>query len=49
MVVALNLTDRPRHLELSGEIVLSTGLDRQGERVDGALALRPDEGAIVRP
>jgi alpha-glucosidase len=49
LVVALNLTDRPRHVALGGEIVLSTGLDRHGERVAGALVLRPDEGVIVRP
>jgi alpha-glucosidase len=48
VVVALNLTDVPRHLALGGEIVLSTGLDRYGERVD-ELVLRPDEGVIVRP
>jgi alpha-glucosidase len=49
LVVALNLTDRPRHVALGGEIVLSTGLDRHGERVAGAFVLRPDEGVIARP
>jgi alpha-glucosidase len=50
-LVALNLTAEPRALALageSGEIVLSTGLDREGERVAGELALGRDEGVVVR-
>jgi alpha-glucosidase len=49
-LVALNLTREPRRLALpneSGEIALSTGLDRHGERVAGELALGPSEGVIV--
>jgi hypothetical protein len=32
----------------SGEIVLSSHLDRAGETVADVLGLRPDEGVIVR-
>lgn len=32
----------------SGEVVLSTWLDRSGERTTGNLALRADEGVVVR-
>ncbi|HZM35857.1 MAG TPA: alpha-amylase family glycosyl hydrolase [Burkholderiales bacterium] len=52
--VALNLGSRERRVRLprAGELVLSTRLDRGPERVGGrdapTLALRPDEGAIVR-
>jgi len=31
-----------------GRIALSTHLDREGEEVSDTLALRPDEGVIVR-
>ena len=30
-----------------GRIALSTHLDRAGERVEGSVALRPDEGVII--
>jgi alpha-glucosidase len=48
-LVALNLSDEPRGLDLGerGEIIVASGLDRQGERVDGRLALRPAEGVVV--
>jgi alpha-glucosidase len=32
---------------LSGEILLSTFLDRQGEKIQGAVDLRGDEGVII--
>jgi alpha-glucosidase len=48
MLVALNLTGAARRVAASGEIVLSTALDRAGERIAGELALRPDEGVVVR-
>jgi alpha-glucosidase len=52
IVVALNLSDEPVSLasnsaDLSGEILLSTFLDREGEKVQGALDLRSDEGVII--
>jgi hypothetical protein len=49
--VALNLTDEPRRIALSGEageIVLSTGLERDGERVARELMLAAAEGVLVR-
>lgn len=33
--------------EIRGRLVLSTYLDRDGERVNGGIALRGDEGVIV--
>jgi alpha-glucosidase len=49
-LIMLNLTSTPHRTKVPrpGAIVLSTHLDRAGERVAGALALRPDEGLIVR-
>jgi alpha-glucosidase len=52
-LVALNLGSAPQTPALPdavsrGVVALSTHLDREGERVAGALALRPDEGVIVR-
>jgi alpha-glucosidase len=48
LLVALNLGHEPRELEgMRGTLLLSTHLDREGERVDGTLRLRADEGAIV--
>jgi alpha-glucosidase len=49
-LVALNLGGRTRHVPLprSGSIVVSTHLDRAGERAGDMLALRPDEGLILR-
>jgi alpha-glucosidase len=49
-LVALNLTGTPQRLPLPrpGTVALSTRLDREGEPARGTLALRPDEGVIVR-
>jgi hypothetical protein len=44
-VIALNFTGETKPLALSGEIVVSTHLDRDG-KVD-ALELRPNEGVIM--
>jgi alpha-glucosidase len=48
-VVALNFTDAPVDVPLthSGDLLLSTALDRQ-ESVSGRVALRPNEGVIIR-
>jgi alpha-glucosidase len=53
MTIVLNLVAEPAGIELVGpssgtwRILLSTGLDREGERVDGRLSLRGDEGVIL--
>jgi NAD(P)-dependent dehydrogenase (short-subunit alcohol dehydrogenase family) len=52
VVVALNLGPEPASsatdaIGLSGEILLSTFLDRQGERIHGALDFRGDEGVLI--
>jgi alpha-glucosidase len=51
LLVALNLGGQPATLAAgswgSGQVVLSTNLDRAGEQVSGNLALRGDEGVIV--
>ena len=49
-LVVLNLTSTSGEFRVkrTGDIVLSTHLDRAGERVAGALQLRPDEGVVVR-
>src|SRR4029079_16912634 len=52
-LVVLNLgsepaTYAPPVLDISGELVLSTPLDREGERVRRGLELRGDEGLLVR-
>jgi alpha-glucosidase len=52
VVIALNLGTEPISLEsdaagLNGEILLSTFLDRQGERIDGVVDLRGNEGVII--
>jgi len=51
-VIALNLGAEPVSIKsdaagLNGEILLSTFLDRQGEKIQGALDLRGDEGVII--
>jgi alpha-glucosidase len=46
--VALNLSGDGHAVALSGEVLLSTGLDRDGERVRGELRLRPGEGVVLR-
>jgi alpha-glucosidase len=48
-VVALNLSDGEAAVEVpGGVVVIGTDRDRDGERVDGRLELRPSEGAVVR-
>jgi alpha-glucosidase len=52
VVVALNLGDQPVSIAsdaagLAGEILLSTFLDREGEKVEGTLDLRGNEGVII--
>jgi alpha-glucosidase len=52
VVIALNLGDQPLSitsdtLELSGEVLLSTFLDRDGEKVDRAVDLRGNERIII--
>jgi alpha-glucosidase len=54
IVIALNLGGEPASISSSSigfgrEILLSTSLDRQGERIEGALDLRANEGAILGP
>jgi len=51
ITVALNLSDAPTRLSLrsGGRILLSSFLDRDGERVVGDLKLRPLEGVAVAP
>lgn len=44
--VALNFTNEAKRLELSGEVVISTQLDREGH--EDTITLRPNEGVIVR-
>lgn len=51
MLVALNLGGEPAqvtfpHCRLEGRLVLSSYADRQGERLDGGIDLRDNEGAI---
>jgi alpha-glucosidase len=50
-LIALNMGHEPQVLPLAGlagEIDLTTHLDREGDPVSETLALRPDEGAVVR-
>jgi alpha-glucosidase len=52
VVIALNLGAEPvsiasETIGLDGEILLSTLLDRQGEKIQGVLNLRGNEGAII--
>jgi alpha-glucosidase len=52
VVIALNLGDQPVSIALdaaglNGDILLSTFLDREGEKVEGTLDLRGNEGVIV--
>jgi alpha-glucosidase len=52
ITIALNLGAEPVSIasdaaDLSGEILLSTFLDREGERIQGAVDLRGDEGVII--
>ncbi len=51
-LVALNFGGHPQTVELdaslAGRVALSTHLDREGDAVSGSLALRPDEGVVIR-
>jgi len=52
VVIALNLGAEPVSMAsdasgLAGEILLSTMLDRKGERIEGTLDLRGNEGVII--
>jgi alpha-glucosidase len=52
VTIALNLGAEPLSIAsdaagLNGEILLSTFLDRRGEKIQGALDLRGDEGVII--
>jgi alpha-glucosidase len=48
LLVALNFGSRPRALrEVHGRLLLSTHLDRAGERLSGELRLRADEGVVA--
>jgi hypothetical protein len=47
LLVALNLTATPRTTPLTGRVLLSTALDREGEQANGELRLRAHEGLIV--
>jgi alpha-glucosidase len=54
VVIALNLGAEPVSIAsdvigLGGEILLSTLLDREGERIEGVLDLRSNEGAVIGP
>jgi alpha-glucosidase len=53
-VVVLNLGGDEQRLDLPAElrgleVALSTHLDREAERVEGSVALRGDEGVVLRP
>jgi alpha-glucosidase len=48
LLVALNFSAEPREIKpAAGSLVMSTNPDRAPERVEGALQLGADEGAIV--
>ena len=51
-ITALNFGGAPAEVRLPGgrrgRIALSTHLDREGERIEGTLALRADEGVLVK-
>ena len=48
VTVALNLGDEAKAVEgVEGTVAISTGRDRDGERVDGRLELAPWEGVVV--
>ncbi|MGJ4993125.1 alpha-amylase family glycosyl hydrolase [Bradyrhizobium sp. HKCCYLS3077] len=52
LTIALNLGDEPVSIAtegngLAGAILLSTWLDRDGERIDGTLDLRGNEGVVI--
>ena len=49
LLVLLNLGHQPQTFasETSGQVLLSTHLDREGEAVSGTISLRADEGLVV--
>lgn len=52
LMIALNLGDRPEAAEfqghpLDGRLLLSSHLDRDGEKVRGTIDLRPNEGVMI--
>src|SRR5690606_36271275 len=50
LLIALNLTSSPQRMsldDLSGRVILTTHLDREGERAEGAVELRADEGVVI--
>lgn len=49
LLIALNIGDRPQTVRLSssGTLLLSTHLDREGDRFDETLSLRANEGTIL--
>ena len=54
LLIALNLGNEPVSVRsdtigLSGEILLSTAMDRQGEAIGETLELRGNEGVILGP
>ena len=54
MIVVLNLGPDPiavttSSIRFGSEILLSTFLDREGEKVEGVLDLRGNEGVVVGP
>jgi alpha-glucosidase len=49
VVVAVNLGTRPVEVAVEGRIALATDRRRDGEVVQGRLALRPAEGALLVP
>jgi alpha-glucosidase len=50
LVVALNLGVEPRSIELGApaQILVSSGMDRQGERTARMVSLAPGEGVLLR-
>jgi alpha-glucosidase len=54
VIVALNLGSEPiavttSAIRFGSEILISTFLDREGERLEGVLDLRGNEGVVVAP
>ena len=52
LLVVLNLGPRPAHVPLTGlgagEVVVATEYRRHGQRVDGRVVLRGDDGVVIR-
>jgi alpha-glucosidase len=51
LLIVLNLTGQAQVLSFEqgtlGKVLVSTGADRDGERVAGSIALRGDEGLVI--